>query len=164
MRRLAISALLASASTSAMAHGGGLNAEGCHHERATGGYHCHRAPSSYSSAAQTEQACPAPTAKIHGGEEQRLIWLTEILGPGNIPRFMRFSQVEAIIARHTDKVIEYADNKNAAAIAEMESKAEKAARERDLLLQENTALKSRVKDLQGQVDLARTAIEALRKR
>ena len=77
---------------------------------------------------------------------------------------MRFSQVEAIIARHTDKVIEYADNKNAAAIAEMESKAEKAARERDLLLQENTALKSRVKDLQGQVDLARTAIEALRKR
>jgi 5-methylcytosine-specific restriction endonuclease McrA len=24
------------------AHGGGLNAEGCHNERATGGYHCHR--------------------------------------------------------------------------------------------------------------------------
>lgn len=27
----------------AEAHGGGLNAEGCHRERATGGYHCHRA-------------------------------------------------------------------------------------------------------------------------
>ena len=28
------------------AHGGGLNAEGCHNNRKTGGYHCHRGPSS----------------------------------------------------------------------------------------------------------------------
>lgn len=28
----------------AKAHGGGLNAEGCHNDRKTGGYHCHRAP------------------------------------------------------------------------------------------------------------------------
>lgn len=28
----------------ANAHGGGLNAEGCHNERKTGGNHCHRAP------------------------------------------------------------------------------------------------------------------------
>lgn len=27
-----------------LAHGGGLNAEGCHHNRKTGDYHCHRAP------------------------------------------------------------------------------------------------------------------------
>jgi hypothetical protein len=26
----------------ARAHGGGLNSEGCHNERRTGGYHCHR--------------------------------------------------------------------------------------------------------------------------
>ena len=26
----------------AFAHGGGLNAEGCHNNRKTGGYHCHR--------------------------------------------------------------------------------------------------------------------------
>ena len=25
-----------------LAHGGGLNSQGCHNERATGGYHCHR--------------------------------------------------------------------------------------------------------------------------
>lgn len=25
-------------------HGGGLNAEGCHHNRKTGDFHCHRAP------------------------------------------------------------------------------------------------------------------------
>lgn len=29
----------------ATAHPGGLNAEGCHHNRKTGGYHCHRGPS-----------------------------------------------------------------------------------------------------------------------
>ncbi len=28
----------------AAAHGGGLNREGCHNERRTGGYHCHRGP------------------------------------------------------------------------------------------------------------------------
>lgn len=29
----------------AFAHGGGLNAEGCHNNRKTGGYHCHRSSS-----------------------------------------------------------------------------------------------------------------------
>lgn len=29
----------------AWAHGGGLNADGCHHDRKNGGYHCHRGPS-----------------------------------------------------------------------------------------------------------------------
>ncbi len=33
------------AQSTAWAHGGGLNAEGCHNERATGGYHCHGAKS-----------------------------------------------------------------------------------------------------------------------
>lgn len=28
----------------AFGHGGGLNADGCHHNRKTGDYHCHRAP------------------------------------------------------------------------------------------------------------------------
>jgi hypothetical protein len=30
--------------TPAYAHGGGLDAYGCHHNRKTGGYHCHRGP------------------------------------------------------------------------------------------------------------------------
>lgn len=30
----------------ALAHGGGLNAQGCHNNRKTGDYHCHRAASS----------------------------------------------------------------------------------------------------------------------
>lgn len=29
----------------ASAHGGGLNSQGCHNNRKTGDYHCHRAPS-----------------------------------------------------------------------------------------------------------------------
>lgn len=28
----------------AYAHGGGLDANGCHHNRKAGGYHCHRGP------------------------------------------------------------------------------------------------------------------------
>jgi hypothetical protein len=38
----------------ATAHPGGLNAEGCHHNRKTGGYHCHRG-----SAASTSQVLSA---------------------------------------------------------------------------------------------------------
>jgi hypothetical protein len=36
----------------AISHGGGLNADGCHNNRRTGDYHCHRAGSSSSSAAK----------------------------------------------------------------------------------------------------------------
>lgn len=45
MRIMILAALaVASASTSApsLAHGGGLNAQGCHNDRRNGGYHCHR--------------------------------------------------------------------------------------------------------------------------
>lgn len=41
-------------------HGGGLNAEGCHNNRKTGDYHCHRA------AAPAYQAAPAPRAAPAG--------------------------------------------------------------------------------------------------
>ncbi|WP_238446614.1 YHYH domain-containing protein [Azohydromonas australica] len=51
---------LVAVSSQAGAHGGGLNAEGCHHNRKTGDYHCHRAqlapsppPTSLASGAQT---------------------------------------------------------------------------------------------------------------
>lgn len=35
----------------AYAHPGGLNSEGCHNNRKTGGYHCHRGPSAKASSA-----------------------------------------------------------------------------------------------------------------
>lgn len=43
MRHLAL-ALMLVVPTPAWAHGGGLNAEGCHNNRKTGDYHCHREP------------------------------------------------------------------------------------------------------------------------
>ena len=44
----------------AAAHGGGLNAEGCHHDRKHGGYHCHRGDSSRAPAAPSQQLAPTP--------------------------------------------------------------------------------------------------------
>jgi hypothetical protein len=47
----------------AAAHGGGLNREGCHNERRTGGYHCHRASSS--------RGTTAPRRRGRGGRRGR---------------------------------------------------------------------------------------------
>ncbi len=54
MTRLPI-LLLCLAPVIALAHGGGLNAEGCHNERRTGGYHCHRGGDGASARAPTRQ-------------------------------------------------------------------------------------------------------------
>ena len=57
MRLPSIVALLACLSgvgvpiATALAHPGGLNVEGCHNNRKTGGYHCHRGPSASPSSA-----------------------------------------------------------------------------------------------------------------
>lgn len=39
---LTISILLMLPAVDALAHGGGLDGLGCHHNRKAGGYHCHR--------------------------------------------------------------------------------------------------------------------------
>src|SRR5687767_5748262 len=46
----------------AVAHGGGLNAEGCHNDRKNGGYHCHRAPQRRAEPAST-RASPRTTPR-----------------------------------------------------------------------------------------------------
>jgi hypothetical protein len=50
--------LLASPPSPAFAHPGGLNAEGCHNNRKTGDYHCHR------NRRATQQV---PASRIEGG-------------------------------------------------------------------------------------------------
>lgn len=48
------------------AHRGGLNAEGCHHDRKRGGYHCHRGggASSRSDAASANRLAPSRIAPL----------------------------------------------------------------------------------------------------
>ncbi len=48
--------------TGFLAHGGGLNRYGCHNQRATGGYHCHR--SGYTPRGSPRGAPPAKPARI----------------------------------------------------------------------------------------------------
>jgi hypothetical protein len=48
----------------ALAHGGGLNAEGCHTNRKTGDYHCHRKPAA---PAPVRSAAVAPKASSTRG-------------------------------------------------------------------------------------------------
>ena len=42
--RLFVFATAMAIPTFPLAHGGGLDAYGCHHNRKAGGYHCHRGP------------------------------------------------------------------------------------------------------------------------
>jgi hypothetical protein len=51
---LTTSLILSAPTAPAAAHPGGLNAEGCHNNRKTGGYHCHRSPSASPSNARRE--------------------------------------------------------------------------------------------------------------
>lgn len=46
--------------TAASAHGGGLNADGCHHDRKAGGYHCHRATNAKPKPPASPTASPNP--------------------------------------------------------------------------------------------------------
>lgn len=50
---------IVSVAGSARPHGGGLNAEGCHNNRKTGDYHCHRAPRATQQPAQTPRLVPS---------------------------------------------------------------------------------------------------------
>ncbi|MDQ3289241.1 MAG: excalibur calcium-binding domain-containing protein [Pseudomonadota bacterium] len=52
---------LALLSGAVAAHGGGLDAQGCHHDRKNGGYHCHRGSASRAPAAAT--LAPAQAAR-----------------------------------------------------------------------------------------------------
>jgi hypothetical protein len=61
----------------ALAHGGGLDTLGCHHDRQRGGYHCHRGPlagRSFKDKAEAEKALlelqkpsPPPASSETGG-------------------------------------------------------------------------------------------------
>src|SRR5687768_9304235 len=70
----ALAALATIASLPAYAHPGGLNAKGCHNNRKTGDFHCHRArqstpassPPGAQPARQTQMPSPAAQASAPG--------------------------------------------------------------------------------------------------
>ena len=61
---LCLSGLMIGADT-AYAHGGGLNAQGCHNERRTGGYHCHRSPGWRRTPSPRTTAQPTYRSPVH---------------------------------------------------------------------------------------------------
>ncbi|WP_430435323.1 excalibur calcium-binding domain-containing protein [Methyloversatilis sp.] len=62
VRWLCAALLLAAAATVA-AHPGGLNAEGCHNNRKTGDYHCHRGAPARTSSSAREGAAAVPAGR-----------------------------------------------------------------------------------------------------
>ena len=146
-------AVLSLASKGVWAHGGGLNSEGCHNERATGGYHCHRSPSY---ALPDPQSCPSPIRRIPIHEEKDLVIVTHLFGSGNVPRFIGAEKVEIILREVLDAKFELARR--------LDEKTAQANQERDSLLKESFALKERVRDLRQQLEISRAAVDALRKK
>jgi hypothetical protein len=63
---MALTAITLRFASNVSAHGGGLNAEGCHYDRKRGGYHCHRGggASSRSNAAPTKRIAPSQIAPL----------------------------------------------------------------------------------------------------
>lgn len=50
-----------------LGHSGGLNSEGCHTNRKTGEYHCHRAPAASSAPTPRQELAPACAAPARPG-------------------------------------------------------------------------------------------------
>jgi len=64
-----LAALLILIPFSALAHGGGLDKQGCHHNRKEGGYHCHRGPQAgqaFSSKAEAQRAIQPTFTTLKG--------------------------------------------------------------------------------------------------
>lgn len=57
----------------AFAHGGGLNAEGCHTQKSTGGYHCHKNSGAQDGSALNENAFNNALAKYLGGTSEKAL-------------------------------------------------------------------------------------------
>lgn len=64
---LGLAAVLAAAPGISDAHGGRTNSEGCHNERATGGYHCHGGTSAPRQTSASNSFAPASAARKSSG-------------------------------------------------------------------------------------------------
>jgi hypothetical protein len=66
MKQVLLVAFLMVLPASASAHGGGLDASGCHTNRKTGDYHCHRGGGSPGNAPATSQRVAPPEPRPAG--------------------------------------------------------------------------------------------------
>ena len=71
--------VLSSISNIAYAHGGGLNKQGCHNNRKTGDYHCHRKPSGQSQKKQQKRSSDSNYAKALQDAKTEIIALQNTL-------------------------------------------------------------------------------------
>jgi hypothetical protein len=69
----------------AHAHGGGLNSEGCHNNRKTGDYHCHRAPTGISRAPAEASVAPRNSFSQAGSATRAFRNCTEARAAGAAP-------------------------------------------------------------------------------
>lgn len=110
-----LSAVTIIISPNAWSHGGGLNAQGCHNNRKTGGYHCHRksytaSKSNLSSAKNPTRQSPrynSPTSKVDATKVKTTQTLLSALGyyNGSIDGIMGPTTQKAIVNFSQDKNI-----------------------------------------------------------
>lgn len=82
---VATAMLVLATASAASAHGGGLNAQGCHNDRRNGTYHCHRG-NSPSPAPAPRRATPSPSPILRGSPEADPVAVDPLLSvpPSNI--------------------------------------------------------------------------------
>ena len=78
MRVIPLFTIFVILSTSAWAHGGGLNSMGCHKNSKTGDYHCHRDKSSSPNNGSTGKAAPRNEASFNLALAALLVGQTEV--------------------------------------------------------------------------------------
>jgi len=59
----------------AHAHGGGLDAHGCHHDRKNGGYHCHQGPSAGQAFASKQEMLDTLEAYNQQSDKEVPLWV-----------------------------------------------------------------------------------------
>ncbi len=70
----------------AFAHGGGLNAQGCHNERKTGGYHCHRSSYTPSASVVSKNSYNAGAALLNNQQNENSV--QAVPNPTNTTNFV----------------------------------------------------------------------------
>lgn len=96
------------------AHGGGLDANGCHHDRKAGGYHCHRGPQagrSFSSKTEMQGGVPPAIQPFSAGVGATRPRSATGTGKGSIES--RLQQLDRLRAKGLVTEGEYAEKRRA---------------------------------------------------